>query len=393
MSNREGKVRRGQQRPRGRPARAAPKLTRRTRLCPISRNEMARRPVVAVTGAARGLGHALAARLAAGGRVGRVIAIDDHRGDAAGVTWRVVDVRDPALAGRLAGVDVVVHTDLDLAPDSDHEGPAGVQRPRRADRADRRGGRRGRPGGAGHQRHGLRGPARQPGAAARGRAARRRPRRQRGRRPAGDRAAGRSASAQAHPGMAVTRGPARRAGRRGRGHPDHPALRGTPAAGGQGLRAPLAVLPPRRPGLGPGAGRGRRGHRRLRGRLRRLAGAGPAGGAVRAEAHRAAGRPDLRHRAAPATGPASPRPPSTTCTSSCTRGSWTARPCVRRAGGPATTTRPPWPSCSTQRAGHHAVAGRRLAKKDATITAAGATVAVIGTAAIVRRARRKRRDS
>jgi nucleoside-diphosphate-sugar epimerase len=46
-----------------------------------------------------------------------------------------------------------------------------------------------------------------------------------------------------------------------------------------------------------------------------------------------------------------------------------------------------------QRAGHHAVAGRRLAKKDATITAAGATVAVIGTAAIVRHARRRRRDS
>jgi len=41
------------------------------------------------------------------------------------VTWRVVDVRDPALAGRLAGVDVVVHTDLDLAPGSD-------QRSRRA---------------------------------------------------------------------------------------------------------------------------------------------------------------------------------------------------------------------------------------------------------------------
>jgi nucleoside-diphosphate-sugar epimerase len=35
------------------------------------------------------------------------------------VTWRVADVRDPALAGRLAGVDVVVHADFDLAPDSD----------------------------------------------------------------------------------------------------------------------------------------------------------------------------------------------------------------------------------------------------------------------------------
>jgi hypothetical protein len=42
-----------------------------------------------------------------------------------------------------------------------------------------------------------------------------------------------------------------------------------------------------------------------------------------------------------------------------------------------------------QRTGHHAVVGRRLAGKEATITAAGATVAVIGTAAIVRRARRR----
>jgi nucleoside-diphosphate-sugar epimerase len=76
-------------------------------------------PVVAVTGAARGLGLALTAWLAASAQVGRVVAIDDHRGDVAGVSWRVVDVRDPALAGRLVGVDVVVHTDLDLAPDSE----------------------------------------------------------------------------------------------------------------------------------------------------------------------------------------------------------------------------------------------------------------------------------
>jgi len=46
-----------------------------------------------------------------------------------------------------------------------------------------------------------------------------------------------------------------------------------------------------------------------------------------------------------------------------------------------------------QRAGHHAVAGRRLARKDATITAAGATVAVIGTAAIVRQVRKRRRET
>ena len=102
MTNRDPQVRQGQS-PDGRPG-----AVRR------------RRPVVAVTGAAQGVGHALTLRLAASTRVGRVVAIDEHRGDAAGVTWRVVDVRDPALAGRLAGVDVVVHTDLDLTPDADH---------------------------------------------------------------------------------------------------------------------------------------------------------------------------------------------------------------------------------------------------------------------------------
>jgi nucleoside-diphosphate-sugar epimerase len=76
-------------------------------------------PVVAVTGAAGGIGHALTVRLASSPRVKKVIAIDSRRGDIAGVTWRVADVRDPALAGRLNGVDVVVHADFDLTPDSD----------------------------------------------------------------------------------------------------------------------------------------------------------------------------------------------------------------------------------------------------------------------------------
>lgn len=76
-------------------------------------------PVVAVTGAAHGLGLALTTRLAQSARFSRVIAIDDHRGEISGVIWRVVDIRDPALAGRLAGIDVIVHTDLDLAADSD----------------------------------------------------------------------------------------------------------------------------------------------------------------------------------------------------------------------------------------------------------------------------------
>jgi len=75
--------------------------------------------VVAVTGAAHDLGFALTARLAASDRFSRVIAIDDHRGDLTGVVWRMVDVRDPMLAGRLSGIDVIVHTDLDLAPDSE----------------------------------------------------------------------------------------------------------------------------------------------------------------------------------------------------------------------------------------------------------------------------------
>ncbi len=73
---------------------------------------------MAITGAAGGLGHALALRLAASPAVRRVIAIDDHRGDVVGVTWRLADVRDPTLAG-LSGVDVLVHTDIDMAADSD----------------------------------------------------------------------------------------------------------------------------------------------------------------------------------------------------------------------------------------------------------------------------------
>ncbi len=75
--------------------------------------------MVAVTGAARGIGHALVVRLASSPRIGRVVAVDDHRGDAAGVTWRLADVRDPTLASRFSGVDVVVHTDVDTSADSD----------------------------------------------------------------------------------------------------------------------------------------------------------------------------------------------------------------------------------------------------------------------------------
>ncbi|KAB2343399.1 NAD-dependent epimerase/dehydratase family protein [Actinomadura rudentiformis] len=92
-------------------------------------------PVVAVTGAASGAGRLLAARLAeraahadevgAGGRppsgqrVRKVVAIDGHRGDVPGVTWRVVDIRDPLLSNRLSDVDVIVHADLEYSPELD----------------------------------------------------------------------------------------------------------------------------------------------------------------------------------------------------------------------------------------------------------------------------------
>jgi nucleoside-diphosphate-sugar epimerase len=127
VSNRDAEVRRGRS---VRKARSSRPAVPEGESLPPARHELrpgaesggepgGARPVVAVTGAARGLGHALTSRLADGARIGKVIAIDDHRGDTTGVTWRVTDVRDPALAGRLAGVDVVVHTDLDLAPETE----------------------------------------------------------------------------------------------------------------------------------------------------------------------------------------------------------------------------------------------------------------------------------
>ncbi len=78
-----------------------------------------RRPVVAVTGAASGIGRAFLARVASSAEFRRVVAIDDHRGDVSEVTWRVLDVRDPLLASRISDVDVLVHLGGDFALDSD----------------------------------------------------------------------------------------------------------------------------------------------------------------------------------------------------------------------------------------------------------------------------------
>jgi nucleoside-diphosphate-sugar epimerase len=75
--------------------------------------------VVAITGAASGVGLALAARLVESDQVKKVVAIDERRGDVPGATWRVLDVRDPAIAEKLRGADVVVHLAVDLDLESD----------------------------------------------------------------------------------------------------------------------------------------------------------------------------------------------------------------------------------------------------------------------------------
>lgn len=75
--------------------------------------------MVAVTGAASGIGRLLTLRLAESDQVKKVVAIDERRGDVPGAQWRVLDVRDPAIAEKLRGVDVVVHLGLDLDLESD----------------------------------------------------------------------------------------------------------------------------------------------------------------------------------------------------------------------------------------------------------------------------------
>jgi nucleoside-diphosphate-sugar epimerase len=72
--------------------------------------------VVAVTGAASGAGASLVDALAERSEVRRIVAVDDHRGERKDVTWRILDVREPALVQRLAGCDVVVHAVLPDVP-------------------------------------------------------------------------------------------------------------------------------------------------------------------------------------------------------------------------------------------------------------------------------------
>jgi len=71
-----------------------------------------------VTGAAAGIGRELLERLATSADFRRVVAIDEHRGETQNVTWRVIDVRDPLLANRISDIDVLVHLAGDYALDS-----------------------------------------------------------------------------------------------------------------------------------------------------------------------------------------------------------------------------------------------------------------------------------
>lgn len=71
-------------------------------------------PVVAVTGAASPLGECIVRALLAAGRSedgveALVVALDERRGDPDGARWRVVDIATPAAAAALLGVEAIVH--------------------------------------------------------------------------------------------------------------------------------------------------------------------------------------------------------------------------------------------------------------------------------------------
>jgi nucleoside-diphosphate-sugar epimerase len=93
---------------------------------PVRPRRSRKAPVVAVTGASAGVGAAVVARLAASQQVRRVVALDSVRGSAPDVTWRIADLADPSLAARLEGVDVMVHRVL-VDGDGDGSGPGALR--------------------------------------------------------------------------------------------------------------------------------------------------------------------------------------------------------------------------------------------------------------------------
>ncbi|MBR7830402.1 NAD-dependent epimerase/dehydratase family protein [Actinospica sp. MGRD01-02] len=88
-------------------------------------HEPARPLTVAVTGAAGHVGAAVLRHLARHDGVGRSVGLVPRGSKPEGEDWpegvdrRAADLLDPSLAERLADVDVLVHTDLDASPDTD----------------------------------------------------------------------------------------------------------------------------------------------------------------------------------------------------------------------------------------------------------------------------------
>lgn len=74
---------------------------------------------MAVTGATSPLGLRLTRALVAAPGVRRVVAVDGVRGDVEGATWRIADITSPELASRLSKVDTVVHCGVDLGVAAD----------------------------------------------------------------------------------------------------------------------------------------------------------------------------------------------------------------------------------------------------------------------------------
>jgi nucleoside-diphosphate-sugar epimerase len=103
-----------------RPSKSASETASKPSVKPGSRPARRGGPVVAVTGAAHGIGELLVRRLATSPAVKKVIAIDTIRGDVPEATWRLVDIGEPSLVERLGGVDVIVHLAVDTSPDHDN---------------------------------------------------------------------------------------------------------------------------------------------------------------------------------------------------------------------------------------------------------------------------------
>jgi nucleoside-diphosphate-sugar epimerase len=86
--------------------------------------------VVAVTGAGSGVGAAVLRQLARSPRIARLVALDTTAagpddglpGSAAEVVWRQVDIVDPRLTAAFDGVTAVVHLAVDLRPELDRSG-------------------------------------------------------------------------------------------------------------------------------------------------------------------------------------------------------------------------------------------------------------------------------